>query len=107
MGKTTVYFPDELLQTLEKKTQEDDLKKSQLVQRALKQYFIAEQDEEPDSLAIKQEQLEAKMETLEKTQEALLEKLKLHIKKPKEEVEEEEEKIVLMEEDEEEEEEED
>jgi metal-responsive CopG/Arc/MetJ family transcriptional regulator len=104
MGKTTVYLPDELLNTLEKKTQEDDLKKSQLVQRALKRYFEAEQDEEPDTIAIKQEQLEARLDTIEKTQDALLDKLELHVKKPKEVKE--EEKVILMEEGEEEEEEE-
>ena len=39
MGKTTVYLPDELLQSLENKTRKDDIKKSQLVQRALRKYL--------------------------------------------------------------------
>ena len=48
MGKTTVYLPDELLKSLETKTQRDGIKKSQVVQRALRQYFANGENEDED-----------------------------------------------------------
>jgi metal-responsive CopG/Arc/MetJ family transcriptional regulator len=39
MEKTTVYLPDDLLNSLENRTRRDDIKKSQVVQRALRNYF--------------------------------------------------------------------
>ena len=78
MGKTTVYLPDELLKSLENKTRKDDIKKSQIVQRALRNYF--EQNGEEDTLNIRQEQLESKVEDIEKIQDALLENLNLKVK---------------------------
>ena len=78
MGKTTVYLPDELLKSLETKTRKDDIKKSQIVQRALRNYF--EQNGEEDTLTLRQEQLESKVEDIEKIQDALLENLNLKVK---------------------------
>ena len=98
MGKTTVYLPDELLKSLETKTQRDDIKKSQIVQRALKKYFENGENEDEDSLNIRQEQLESKVENIEKIQDALLENLNLKVKNrlEPEEIEEEDE-ILLVE----------
>ena len=96
MGKTTVYLPDELLNALERRTKEDDIKKSQLVQRALKKYFETEQNEGEDTINIRQDQLEDKVENLENVQEALLEKLKLRIKNKPEPEEIDEDEIVLV-----------
>ena len=79
MGKTTVYLPDELLKSLENKTRKDDIKKSQLVQRALRKYFANGENEGEDALNIRQEQLESKVEDIEKIQDALLENLNLKV----------------------------
>ena len=79
MGKTTVYLPDELLKSLENKTRKDDIKKSQLVQRALRKYFANGENEDEDALNIRQEQLESKVEDIEKIQDALLENLNLKV----------------------------
>ena len=79
MGKTTVYLSDELLKSLENKTKKDDIKKSQLVQRALRKYFANGENEDEDSLNIRQEQLESKVEDIEKIQDALLENLNLKV----------------------------
>ena len=106
MGKTTVYLPDELLKSLETKTRKDDIKKSQLVQRALRKYFANGENEDEDSISIRQEQLESKVENIEKIQDALLENLNLKVKN-KIEPEEIEDEILLVEDDEDEEEEED
>jgi len=100
MGKISVYLPDELIEKVKKKTKEDDLKQSQLIQRALKEHFEAEQEEEGGEAKL--EQLEDQVDTIKRTQDALLKKLNLRIKKPKEERIEEE-KVVLLGEDEEEE----
>ena len=80
MGKTTVYLPDELLKSLENKTKKDDIKKSQLVQRALRKYFANGENEDEDSISIRQEQLESKVEDIEKIKDALLENLNLKVK---------------------------
>ena len=98
MGKTTVYLPDELLKSLETKTQRDDIKKSQVVQRALKNYF--EQNGEEDTLSLRQEQLESKVEDIEKIQDALLKNLNLKVKNRQEPEEIEEDEILLVGEDE-------
>ena len=104
MGKTTVYLSDELLKSLEDKTRKDDIKKSQLVQRALKKYFENGENEDEDSL--KQEVLESKVEDIEKIQDAILKNLNLKVKN-RLEPEEIEDEILLVEDDEDEEEEED
>ena len=98
MGKTTVYLSDELLKSLENKTQKNDLKKSQIVQRALKNYF--EQDDDEDTLTLRQEQLESKVEDIEKIQDALLENLNLKVKNRIEPEEIDEDEILLVEDDE-------
>lgn len=98
MGKMSVYLPDELLEKVKRKTKEDDLKQSQLIQRALKEHFEAGQDEESEEFKL--EQLEDQVETIKRTQDALLKKLNLRIKVPKEEKVEEE-KVILLGEDEE------
>jgi hypothetical protein len=98
MGKTTVYLPDELLKSLENKTQRDDIKKSQVVQRALRNYFEQENDE--DALTIRQEQLESKVEDIEKIQGALLRNFNLKVKNKIEPEEIEEDEILLVDEDE-------
>ena len=74
------------------------MKKSQIVQRALKNYF--EQNENEDSLSIRQEQLESKVEDIEKIQDALLENLNLKVKNRQEPEEIEEDEILLVGEDE-------
>ena len=66
IGKTTGALSDEPLNTLERKTREDDRKQRQLVPRALTRYFDAEPDE-PDRLTIKQEQRDAKRDPPRKT----------------------------------------
>ena len=101
MGKTTVYLPDELLKSLEDKTRKDDIKKSQLVQRALRKYFANGENEDEDSLNIRQEQLESKVEDIKKIQDALLENLNLKVKNRLEPEEIEEDEILLVEDDEE------
>jgi len=105
MGKTTVYLSDELLESLENKTRKDDIKKSQIVQRALRNYF--EQNGEEDTLSIRQEQLESKVEDIEKIQDALLKNLNLKVKNRREPEEIEEDEILLVGDDEDEDEEED
>ena len=100
MGKTTVYLSDELLTSLENKTRKDDIKKSQLVQRALKKYFENGENEDADSLNIRQEQLESKVEDIAKIQDALLENLNLKVKNRLEPEEIEEDEILLVEDDE-------
>ena len=107
MGQTTVYLPDELLKSLENKTRKDDLKKSQLVQRALRKYFANGENENEDSLNIRQEQLESKVEDIEKIQDALLENLNLKVKNKPEPEEIDEDEILLVEDDEDDDEEED
>ena len=94
MGKTTVYLPDELLESLENKTRKDDIKKSQIVQRALRNYF--EQNGEKDALNIRQEQLESKVEDIEKIQDALLKNLNLKVKNRLEPEEIEEDEIMIV-----------
>ena len=74
------------------------MKKSQIVQRALKNYF--EQNENEDSLSIRQEQLESKVEDIEKIQDALLKNLNLKVKNRQEPEEIEEDEILLVGEDE-------
>ena len=98
MGKTTVYLSDELLKSLENKTQKNDLKKSQIVQRALRNYF--EQDDDEDTLTLRQEQLESKVDDIEKIQDALLENLNLKVKNRIEPEEIKEDEILLVEDDE-------
>ena len=107
MGKTTVYLSDDLLKSLENKTQKDDIKKSQVVQRALKKYFENGENEDEDSLNIRQEQLESKVENIEKIQDALLENLNLKVKNKPEPEEIDEDEILLVEDDEDDDEEED
>lgn len=96
MGKTTVYLPDDLLSSLKNRTRRDDIQKSQFVQRALRNYFEHEHDE--DALTIRQEQLESKVEDIEKIQEALLKNLNLKVKNRREPEEIEEDEIFLVEE---------
>ena len=96
MGKTTVYLPDDLLKSLEDKTRKDDIKKSQLVQRALRKYFANGENENEDSLNIRQEQLESKVEDIEKIQDALLENLNLKVKNRIEPEEIDEDEILLV-----------
>ena len=98
MGKTTVYLSDELLRSLENRTQRDDIKKSQVVQRALRNYF--EQNVDEDALTIRQEQLESKVEDIEKIQDALLKNLNLKVKNRLEPEEVEKDDILLVGEDE-------
>ena len=97
MGKTTVYLSDELLKSLENKGRKDDIKKSQIVQRALKKYFENGENEDEDSL--KQEVLESKVEDIEKIQDAILKNLNLKVKN-RLEPEEIEDEILLVEDDE-------
>ena len=95
MGKTTIYLSDDLLKSLENKTRKDDIKKSQLVQRALKKYFANGENEDEDSL--KQEVLESKVEDIEKIQDAILKNLNLKVKNRLEPEEIEEDEILLVE----------
>ena len=96
MGKTTVYLSDDLLKSLENKTKKDDIKKSQLVQRALRKYFANGENEGEDALNIRQEQLESKVEDIEKIQDALLENLNLKVKNRIEPEEIDEDEILLV-----------
>ena len=83
---------------METKTQRDDIKKSQVVQRALRNYF--EQNGEEDSLNFRQEQLESKVENIEKIQDALLKNLNLKVKNKPEPEEVEEDEVLIVEDDE-------
>jgi predicted transcriptional regulator len=94
MGRTTVYLSDDLMESLENKTSNSDIKKSQIVQRALRNYF--EQDNQEDVLTIRQDQLESKVEDIEKVQNALLKNLNLKVKSKPEPEEVEEEEILLV-----------
>jgi predicted transcriptional regulator len=94
MGRTTVYLSDDLMESLENKTSNSDIKKSQIVHRALRNYF--EQDNQEDVLTIRQDQLESKVEDIEKVQNALLKNLNLKVKSKPEPEEVEEEEILLV-----------
>jgi ribosome biogenesis SPOUT family RNA methylase Rps3 len=69
------------------------------VQRALRNYF--EQNGEEDTLTLRQEQLESKVEDIEKIQDALLKNFNLKVKNRLEPEEVEEDEIFLVGEDEE------
>ena len=84
MGKVNIYLSDSLQKEIEDKSRRNDLKKSQIVQRALKKYLdqddSTEDETDIETVTEKQEELEEELTEVRQTQNALLKKLGYKIK---------------------------
>jgi hypothetical protein len=93
MGKVNIYLSDSLEKQVEDRSRRTDLKKSQIVQRALRRYLgksdFIEGETDVEDVCEKQEELEGELIEVKETQNALLKELGYKVKVPEEEPDEE------------------